>query len=279
MKSLFFVLLAGFLCLCVNVVCADVFGQYEIADFSNYNRAISLGSSVTESAITQQGGMNLVTLSGDNGYIKTDGGLQGFTYNSDWSWMTIIEKSDVSRIFMRGQAWVDKTGDFDLRMSNDNDNLYTWHRLGYRWMDLNSSGSTTDSSDLVWLASTYDFSESINRLYFNGDLIAEHSIGSMDDSNNTNSLNINGQWAGGARGVGNVYGEGTFDFGQLILSQSCFSQETLLDVYYDGGYMASDENTWLDIRVGSVAVPVPGALLLGGIGLGCVRLLKKRRAI
>lgn len=271
MKRKCIVLLIGSLVICANAVLAGVVGEYEIADFSSYDRAISLGSAVTESSVVQHNGMDFVTLSGDNGYIKTDGDLAGFTYNSDWSWMTILKKDSAvnCRIFMRGAAWVDKGGDFDLRMHEDR--MYSWHRQG-GWNDL--MGQDADiNSQALWLASTYDVSENINILYVNGKEVARRSIAPMDDRGNTNPLNINGQWAGNAHGVGNIYVEGTFDLGQFILSQSCYSQQILEQVYQNGSYMPSDNNTWLDVKV----VPEPATLLL--FGLAGLVLRKKRKTL
>lgn len=230
---------------------ADSVGNYAVADFSSYGHPISLGSAVTN--VIQDAGFNLPHLSGDNGYIKTDAGIPGFTKDSDWSWMIILKKpaAENFRAFMRGWAWADKTGDFDLRINNDT--MYEWNRLG-GWNDFSATDSNLATSNLLWVASTYSVSEGTLRLYVNGRLAATHNIGSMDDSANSNPVCINGQWAGGNGGQGNIYGEGILDFAQLILSKSCYSQASLQQAYSNGTYMASDTNTWLDIRVKS---PLP----------------------
>ena len=67
----------------------------------------------------------------------------------------------------------------------------------------------------------------------------------MDDSNNTNPLNINGQYLDSDHSYyGNVYVEGSFSIAQLILSQSLFSDEDLRNAFANNEYMASDSNTW-----------------------------------
>ena len=245
-SSLLFVLygLFGF-SLLVN---ANTVGDYEIADYSSYNRAISLGSAVTSNQVFQSEGFNLVHLSTDNGFIKTDQGIPNFTKDSDWSWMMILRHStnENFRAFMRGWAWNDKEGDFDLRLNEDDMN--TWNYWHY-WTDINGTDASLVTSNLIWLASTYSVADQKIRLYVNGEKILEYSISSINDSANSNPVCINGQWAGGNHGEGNIYGEGSFDVAQLILSQSCYSQVDLQNAFSNRTYMASDTNTWLDIRV------------------------------
>jgi hypothetical protein len=156
---------------------------------------------------------------------------------------------------MRGKAWVDSIGDFDLRVEADKHFMYSWN--GPPWVNNNVADDDINTYDLVWLAGTYDFSESKYSLYVNGENIFSNTIGPMDDRTNNNPLNINGQWAENKYGVGNVYVEGSFSIAQLILSQSLFSDADLSAAFSNGEYLASDENTWFDFKVESTAAPVP----------------------
>lgn len=248
--------------LCTSSTYAAVIGPYEIADFSSQERPLTVGTGVQQSSISQSGNLQLVNLSGDNAYIKTDTGIGSFTYDSDWSWMTIVKKDPgiACRIFMRGFAWVDKDGDFDLRL--DSEQIKTWQRR-YGWHNLNTSDTAVNNNELVWLANTYDVSEQKSRIYVNGNLVQEFAMMPMDDRNNTNPVNINGQWANNNHGVGNIYGEGTFDLAQLILAKRRFSADELRQAYENRTYMPSDELTTLDVRI----VPEPASMLLLTTGL------------
>ncbi len=256
-------------------------GAYEVGDFSSYNRDLSFGSGVDASNVTTVEGFNALRLKDDNEYVKTVGDLAGFTYQSDWSWMSIVKANQVGgfRVFMRGKAWQDKLGDFDLRLNPELDTMYTWHRSPWwRWVSANRTDSAINADDLLWLASTYDYSERKTTLYINGMNVAEFTIDPMDDRNNTNPLNINGQWAENRNGVGNVYSEGDFSLAQLILSDTLFTPDELMDAYTNRDYMQADANTWFDFRVKDT-VPEPSLLvllasgLMGLIGVGCYRRL------
>ncbi len=250
-------------CLVLTPAYAVPVGLYEVADFSQYNRDITLGSDIGSDAISSINGFNTLTLSGDNGFVKTVGDLAGFTYQSDWSWMTIVQSNQLDhyRVFMRGKAWQDKPGDFDLRLVSDQDQMNTWHRAP-GWVNANATDTALGDSGLLWLASTYDYSEQRSTLYVNGINIGEFNISPMDDRANTNPLNINGQWAENRFGVGNVYVEGDFSIAQLILSQSLFTQSDLQAAYQNQQYMNADDATWFDFRINDAQVPEPSTLLL-----------------
>ncbi len=251
----------------LNPSYATLIGNYELADFSHDERAITLGSGIDADNISLINGLNTLDLSGDNEFVKTDGDLAGFTYQNDWSWMTIIQsnQSDGYRAFMRGWAWQDKQGDFDLRLSANNNTMFTWHRAP-GWVN-SSASSSAINNHLVWLAGTYDYSTTTSTLYVNGMNVGEYNIAPMDDRNNTNPLSINGQWAGNIRGVGNIYGEGQFSIAQLILSQSLFLPDELLSTYENKSYLTSNDDTWFDFRVQSQQIPEPGSIFLFISGL------------
>jgi len=253
---------------------ATLIGNYEVADFSNYSRAITLGSGITTDDISLTGGFNTLDLSGDNEFVKTDSGLAGFTYKQDWSWTSIVKSNQLTgyRVFMRGIAWQDKQGDFDLRIAANENEMYTWHRAP-GWVNSLAENSAINDTDLVWLAGTYDFLDQKSTLYVNGVNIGEYIINPMDDRDNTNPLNINGQWANS--GVGNVYGEGSFSIAQLTLSQSLYSQDDLKSAYDSKSYMVSNDDTWFDFRINSQQIPEPGSifLLIPGL-LGLMALYK-----
>jgi len=243
-------------------------GSYEVGDFSSFNRDLTLGAEIQEDDIMTIGGFNTLQLSGDKEYVKTVEGLQGFTYQSDWSWMTIIKSDQLAnyRVFMRGMAWADKAGDFDLRVDAGTNSMYSWNTPF--WKQLSASDAAINNTDLVWLAGTYDILDSTYRLYVNGTEVNSMSIAPMDDRDNNNPLNINGQWANNNHGVGNVYVEGSFSIAQLILSKSLFSASDLQTAYANGEYMTSNGNTWFDFKVESTtSVPEPATMLLLGAGL------------
>jgi hypothetical protein len=258
-----------------NVVYGVSIGTYDCSDFSTYSRDMEIGSGIDAGDVISIGGFNALALSGDTEYIKTADGIPGFTYQSDWSWMAIIRSDQRAnyRVFMRGMAWADKPGDFDLRLAPDSSttNMNTWQRTG-GWQDMNcfSDDIAYNTSDLIWLAGTYDYDEQSYRLYVNGNLVGgPYTAIPMDDRSNTNPVNINGQWANNKYNVGDVYVEGSFTFAQLILSQSTYSQDVLQSCYNSGAYMPSDADTWLDVRVRDTSAPVPepGTVILLFVGL------------
>ena len=140
--------------------------------------------------------------------------------------------------------------------------MYSWNRSP-GWVEASATDTAINTNDLVWLAGTYDYSAQKYSLYVNGTKISENTISPMDDSN------INGQFVQPYYGRGNVYVEGSFSIAQLILSQSLFSDEDLLNAFANNEYMASDSDTWFDFKVESTAPPVPepATMLLLGSGI------------
>jgi len=245
-----------------NMVYGTPIGTYECSDFSSSNRELAIGSGIDAGDIVSIGGFDALQLSGDSEYIKTVSGIPGFTNGSDWSWMAIVRSDQLTnyRVFMRGKAWEDKIGDFDLRLGPNATphNTFTWQRAPiWRDSDGYSADVANNKTDLLWVAGTYDYDLQKYYLYVNGNLLDSYDRSPMNDGANTNPLNINGQWANNNHSKGNVYVEGSFTFAQLILSQSLYSQSALQTCYANGIYMTADSDTWLDIRVENTSAPVP----------------------
>ncbi|MGD9161979.1 MAG: hypothetical protein PVG39_26445, partial [Desulfobacteraceae bacterium] len=175
-RSYCFVIICLILFLLSNMAYAEIIGTYEVGDFSSYNRNLVLGTDIDAGDIISINGFNALQLSGDNEFVRTAGDLAGFTYGSDWSWMTIMRADQVEnfRVFMRGFGWQDKVGDFDLRLYAGNDSMYSWTYP--KWTTTSATDSAISNTDLVWLAGTYDYSAQIYSLYINGTKINENTI-------------------------------------------------------------------------------------------------------